>query len=117
MSKFTPIIDHFSISFHLDDGFPNSLKELKEKASELVDALQLMVVKEAYHVFEPWGITFVYILSQSHMAFHTRPENKMIHIDIVSCTGLKQEVVDRNVKRIFSKNKLSSYSIREFSEN
>lgn len=113
MSKFTPIIDHFSISFHLDDGFPNSLKELREKAAELADFLQLIVVKEAYHVFKPGGITFVYILSQSHMAFHTWPESNIIHIDILSCTGLKQEVVDRNVKRIFSKNKLSSYSIKK----
>lgn len=112
MSKFTPTIDHFSITFHLDDGFPNSLKQLKEKAGELVDALQLIVVKEVYYIFEPGGITFVYILSQSHMAFHTWPENKMIHIDIVSCTGLEQEVVDRNVKRIFSENRLSSYSIK-----
>lgn len=112
MNKFTPIINHFSITFHLNDSFPNSLFQLKEKAAKLAGALQLKVVKEAYHVFKPGGVTFVYILSQSHMAIHTWPESKKIHIDIVSCTGLEQEVVDKNVKKIFSKNRISNYSIK-----
>lgn len=39
------------------------------------------------HVFEPQGLTGAVILSESHIAIHTWPENGVLFVDIASCSG------------------------------
>lgn len=39
------------------------------------------------HVFSPQGLTGAVILSESHIAVHTWPENGVLFVDIASCSG------------------------------
>ncbi|HDJ99941.1 MAG TPA: adenosylmethionine decarboxylase [Firmicutes bacterium] len=53
----------------------------------------LKIVKEDFYKFNPHGFTGMFILSTSHVAFHTFPEHKLIYIDIFSCDR-KRKVVE-----------------------
>ncbi|MFA9262979.1 MAG: S-adenosylmethionine decarboxylase family protein [Undibacterium sp.] len=43
------------------------------------------MVDEVSHEFPGGGETFVYVLSESHLALHTYPEHKYISIDLYTC--------------------------------
>jgi len=43
-------------------------------------------VKNIFHAFKPKGITFVAIISQSHVAIHTYPEFAHVSLDIFTCS-------------------------------
>lgn len=79
-----PTIEHHTALIKLEK-FPNNQKSLEQLADKLVESLNLTVVKSIFHSFNPQGITLVYILSESHLAIHTWPEHKLVHIDLVSC--------------------------------
>jgi S-adenosylmethionine decarboxylase proenzyme len=45
----------------------------------------LTVVNKAFHQFEPFGVTGVLVLSESHFSVHTYPERDCIYLDIFCC--------------------------------
>ena len=66
------------------DGWPKweAMLHIFDKA---MSAGNLTVVKEVCHKFEPHGVTHIWLLSESHMAVHTWPENNFFSIDIFTC--------------------------------
>lgn len=54
-------------------------------AEVIAEELSLNILKVADHHFSPHGYTAVYLLSESHMSFHTWPENKLIAFDLFTC--------------------------------
>ena len=57
----------------------------KKLSKKIVDALQLHVVGESCHQFQPGGYTMLYLLSESHYSIHTYPEYNSCYIDIFCC--------------------------------
>lgn len=45
----------------------------------------LNVVNKATHQFEPFGVTGVYILSESHLSIHTFVEERKVAMDLYTC--------------------------------
>jgi S-adenosylmethionine decarboxylase len=43
------------------------------------------VVNYMQHMFEPQGITMIWLLAESHFAIHTFPEEEQIYIELSSC--------------------------------
>lgn len=43
------------------------------------------VVQEARHEFTPFGLTAVFILSESHFTVHTYPEHRYLSLDLYIC--------------------------------
>ncbi len=59
---------------------------LKKAVSRICKAIGLKIVGERYHVFKsPNGITYCFILSQSHFIIHTWPEESKLYFDIFTC--------------------------------
>jgi S-adenosylmethionine decarboxylase proenzyme len=58
---------------------------LETICEELCRTFQLTVIESHYHHFDP-GISGVFILGESHLAFHSWPEKGYINIDIVTCS-------------------------------
>lgn len=62
----------------------------------------LCVVDQRFHDFSPHGATLLFILSSSHMAVHTWPENEYLHIDLLTCMTTKTtDVLERSLKNVF----------------
>lgn len=43
------------------------------------------VVSHHFHQFEPWGVSGVVVLEESHITIHTWPENQYAAIDVFFC--------------------------------
>jgi S-adenosylmethionine/arginine decarboxylase-like enzyme len=57
--------------------------------NKVVEVLKLNVVGECSHQFEkynnPYGVTMVYLLSESHLSIHTFVDEGKIAIDLFTC--------------------------------
>ena len=72
----------------LDDA-----KLLTQAAHEAVHAVGAQVVEECVHRFKPMGVSYIAVISTSHISIHTWPEDGYAAVDIFSCTqGIPQEV-------------------------
>jgi S-adenosylmethionine decarboxylase proenzyme len=49
--------------------------------------LELTVVNSFTHTFEPHGLSSVLILAESHLAVHTWPEHRYLHLDVFTCSA------------------------------
>ena len=69
-----------------EEKFLKSVNAIKGAVLKVCEVIGLKVVGESYHVFEsPDGITYCFILSQSHFVLHTWPEEFKIFFDIFTC--------------------------------
>lgn len=104
-----PFYNHFAIKMILDKtiidkGFINEL------AVKIISGLKLTVVKESDFEFTEHGYTKVFILSQSHLIFHTWPENSAVHTDLMTCSA---GVTKKEIEEIFSRIDITELSIQE----
>lgn len=93
------LINHFSALIEVEN-FDNE-SELSEALDNFTNLLNLNVVKKIDHTFQPIGKTLIYILSESHLAIHTWPEHKLIHLDLVSCSALEKNNVEAAINKSF----------------
>jgi S-adenosylmethionine decarboxylase proenzyme len=69
----------------------------------IVDEFKLNVVNKAIHQFEPFGVTAVYVLSESHLSIHTFVEEKKVSIDLYTCNIFNRDLeLIEFIKKIFS---------------
>ncbi|MEM0313965.1 MAG: adenosylmethionine decarboxylase [Candidatus Bathyarchaeia archaeon] len=69
----------------------------------------LHAVSSSFHQFEPYGVSAVYLLSESHLSIHTWPEYSYVALDIFTCGDdapairafhiLKEEFMPKSVKK------------------
>lgn len=43
------------------------------------------IVTSSFHRFEPWGVSGVVVISESHLAIHTWPEYGYASVDLYTC--------------------------------
>ncbi|MBQ3409382.1 MAG: S-adenosylmethionine decarboxylase [Clostridia bacterium] len=74
------------------------------KEKEIIDRLEnilvesgFKIVKKAEHYFEVQGYTALWLLSESHFAVHTFPEECKMYIEISSCV---KEYYDKFVDKL-----------------
>lgn len=63
-------------------------KQLKECLEPLLVSSGFGVCGFVEKYFEPYGYTGVWVLSESHLAVHTFPEQKKTYIELSSCVLL-----------------------------
>lgn len=103
---------HALIDIFLNE-YPESLHHLSvinEKFENVVNHAQLNVVKKEFNEFKRFGLTGFYMLSESHLAFHTWPEKKYIAVDLFTCgMKTKAEIAIKAIEKEFS-----IYSLKKF---
>jgi S-adenosylmethionine decarboxylase len=70
-------INSYSMSHH-----PDILIKFCE---EILKDSGFTVLSKIDHYFEPQGYTCVWLLSESHLAVHTFPEEEKVYIEMSSC--------------------------------
>jgi S-adenosylmethionine decarboxylase proenzyme len=63
----------------------NYIDEIEPLMEEIATKCELTVVSRAFHQFEPFGVTGVLVLSESHFSVHTYPEKNNVYLDIFCC--------------------------------
>jgi S-adenosylmethionine decarboxylase len=93
----------------LKDCNPDILKDLEKVRSALVSAAKkakATVIDFSFREFQPFGISGVVIIAESHLTIHTWPEYSYAAVDIFTCGDLiKAEVAASYIiKQLESKN-------------
>jgi len=65
---------------------------------EIAKKINLTILKECYHKFEPQGMTACLLLSESHISIHTWPERGSAALDILSCGNNPANYIEEIVK-------------------
>jgi S-adenosylmethionine decarboxylase len=80
--------------------FSNTIEIILDK---IVEKFNLSVVGKIIHQFQPFGVTGVYVLSESHLSIHTFVEEKKIAMDLYTCNTFENsiDVIDY-IRSLFS---------------
>lgn len=76
----------------------NRTQILFDVCERICQEFHLNYLDRAVHEFGP-GVTVVYLLSESHIAIHSWPENGYLHVDLVTCS--KQGVDPHRLSDVF----------------
>jgi S-adenosylmethionine decarboxylase proenzyme len=79
------IIDIYEISNNDILKYSNSIIDILNK---ITNKFKLNVVNKAIHQFEPFGVTGVYVLAESHLSIHTFVEERKVAMDLYTCRNL-----------------------------
>ena len=111
-----PLINQLILILKLKDFDLNSVDFLRDKSLQIAKELNLTVVKESFHQFEPFGITYINILSQSHLILHTWPEHSLLHIDLVTCSeSIDKKDIEDKIKKIFQEKNIVYFDCKQIS--
>jgi len=69
-------------------GTPLKIEKYEDAEDSLLQfskLCNLTILFKTGHNFTPYGFTRVYVLSESHVIFHSWPENQYLNIDLLSC--------------------------------
>ena len=76
------IVDVFAIE---NEELLKTLDCIYPLANEIIEKAGLTVVNQVHHQFLPHGYTSLYLLSESHMSFHSYVEKKCLSFDLYCC--------------------------------
>jgi len=63
----------------------NDSTKMKELFDNICKKYNYTILNQMEHIFEPQGITILYLLSESHISIHTFPERNYAALDIYTC--------------------------------
>jgi S-adenosylmethionine decarboxylase proenzyme len=69
------------------DQFVSDPARVTSNVYEAAVTSGLIVLNSLEHHFEPQGLTYVLLLSQSHLIVHTWPEYKTLILDLYVCSA------------------------------
>jgi S-adenosylmethionine decarboxylase len=76
--------------FDCDAEALNSLETVKASMVEAAKRAQATIIDVVFHEFNPFGISGVVVIAESHLANHTWPEYRYAAVDIFSCGDVLQ---------------------------
>ena len=85
---------------------------IKPLMDKIISELNLNVVGESSHQFEKnnglYGVTMIYLLSESHLSIHTFVDEGKIALDLFTCSlGVEIEKIKSIIKDYFEVNSLN----------
>lgn len=66
----------------------NNANDLRMLCLDATAESGLNIVGDVFHQFQPQGVTGTVLLSESHLAIHTWPEEKFVTVDVYVCNYL-----------------------------
>jgi S-adenosylmethionine decarboxylase proenzyme len=84
---------HYLIDFV---GCDSKLIALVEPTREIVlraaKECGATIVDDRFHQFQPFGVSGVVLIAESHISVHTWPENGFVAVDIFTCGEMEPQV-------------------------
>ena len=63
----------------------DDVEVLRQTLYDAVRSVEMVALQEAYHQYEPQGVSVVILVAESHIAVHTWPEYGYAAVDFFSC--------------------------------
>jgi len=74
-----------------------SLESIQFLLDSLCERHDFTVLGKMHHVFEPQGLSVIYMLSESHISIHTFPEKQYLALDIYTCREYRDNSVYESI--------------------
>jgi S-adenosylmethionine decarboxylase len=71
----------------------NNVEAVKSALIEAAKRAQATIVDVVFHEFNPFGVSGVVVIAESHLSIHTWPEYRYAAVDIFSCGEILQPEV------------------------
>ena len=110
--------NHVLINVYFEN-FPDVFESVsfgKKFFREAINRGGFRILKTGFHKFEPQGVTGFFLLSESHLSFHTWPEEHHMAIDLFTCSDTEPtkkslDYITRGLKE-FEVRKMSCKTIK-----
>ena len=79
--------------FDCDLDAINNVEAVKSALIEAAKRAQATIVDVVFHEFNPFGVSGVVVIAESHLSIHTWPEYRYAAVDIFSCGDVLQPEV------------------------
>ena len=79
----------------------NDIGTVAEHLRQAAEICGATVVGEAFHQFEPEGVSGTLVIAESHLSIHTWPSRGYVAADIFTCGGLDPRPGFRHLKAAF----------------
>tara|TARA_Y100001937_G_scaffold118023_1_gene171919 strand:+ start:115 stop:465 length:351 start_codon:yes stop_codon:yes gene_type:complete len=83
------LVEMYNVSFQL----LNDAEKIERVCKSAAECEKLQVLNVYTHKFEPYGVTCVITLGESHLSCHTWPEKGSVAIDIFTCGNKNPRMV------------------------
>jgi S-adenosylmethionine decarboxylase len=107
------LCQHTLLEFY--DCRPSRLKRAREIKKFLCDSVKRgggTIVKTVFHNFNPFGVSGVVVITESHVTIHTWPEHGYAAVDIFSCSPkLDHTAIRLHLKKALASNRVRSRSL------
>ncbi len=74
--------------YDCDDEVTDDVAAIGGHLRSAAEVIGATVVGEAFHRYEPQGVSGTLLIAESHMSIHTWPEAGYVAVDIFTCGGL-----------------------------
>jgi S-adenosylmethionine decarboxylase proenzyme len=82
----TVLGQHLLIEFYnCDSAVLDDVAGIERHMNEAARVCGATIVQSTFHRFEPWGVSGVVVISESHLAIHTWPEYGYASVDLYTC--------------------------------
>ena len=99
--------------FDCDLDAINNVEAVKGALIEAAKRAQATIVDVVFHEFNPFGVSGVVVIAESHLAIHTWPEYRYAAVDIFSCGDVLQpEVAARYLVEQFGAERTSAVEMQ-----
>jgi S-adenosylmethionine decarboxylase len=71
---------------HITGVWVSRRVHLEKIMKRIAERCGFYVVAQAFHQFEPHGVTGVLVLAESHFSAHTYPEDNKVYLDVFCCS-------------------------------
>ena len=86
----------------------NDVTKVEELMLEAAKRTNATIVDSIFHSFNPYGVSGVIVIAESHLAIHTWPEYKFASVDIYTCGDtVKPWIAYEYLKSAFSAHNIS----------
>jgi S-adenosylmethionine decarboxylase proenzyme len=76
------------IEFYDCEALLDDCPQIQWLMEEVAKRCKATIVESVFHTFNPFGVSGVVVISESHVAIHTWPEYKYCAVDIFTCGDL-----------------------------
>lgn len=97
--------------YECDYNKMEDMEYIKKMMFELASILKTNIRKITFEKFEPYGISGVLIISESHITIHTWPEYRYVGIDIFTCS--KKIEYNSAIEFLLEKLGTKKYEVKE----
>lgn len=86
MMKIEQLGRHILAEFYnCDKDILNDHALIEKYMNEAATEAKATIVKSVFHLFNPWGVSGVVVIQESHLTIHTWPEYGYAAVDLFTC--------------------------------